>query len=55
MIEELQGDYKAFHAHFSVYEANGIPVGLKDLVRVAKIYGCEVPKIVDGKVVFKTI
>ena len=48
-------DYKGFHEHLKEYEDNGIPIGMKDLIRLAKQYNCEIPKLVDGKLVFSTI
>jgi hypothetical protein len=48
-------DYEGFHTHLKEYEENGIPTSFKDLVRLAKQYNCEIPKVVDGKLVFKTI
>lgn len=48
-------DYEGFYEHLKEYEDNGIPTGMKDLIRLAKQYNCEIPKIVDGKLVFSTI
>lgn len=48
-------DYEGFYDHLKEYEDNGIPTGMKDLIRLAKQYNCEIPKIVDGKMVFSTI
>lgn len=48
-------NYEGFYEHLKEYEDNGIPTGMKDLVRIAKQYNCEVPKVVDGKLVFDTI
>jgi len=48
-------DYEGFHDHLKEYEDNGIPTGMKDLIRLAKQYNCEIPKMLDGKLVFSTI
>ena len=48
-------DYEGFHEHLKEYEDNGIPMGLKDFIRLAKQYNCEIPKVVNGKLVFSTI
>lgn len=48
-------DYEGFYTHLKEYEENGIPTSFKDLVRLAKQYNCEIPKVVDGKLVFETI
>jgi hypothetical protein len=33
----------------------GIPHSWTDLVVLAKKYNCEIPEVVDGKLIFKTI
>jgi len=48
-------DYEGFYDHLKEHEDNGIPTGMKDLIRLAKQYNCEIPKVVDGKLVFSTI
>ena len=48
-------DYEGFYEHLKEYEDNGIPTSVKDLIRLAKQYNCEIPKLVDGKLVFSTI
>jgi len=48
-------DYEGFHDHLKEYEDNGIPTGMKDLIRLAKQYNCEIPKVVDGELVFNKI
>jgi len=50
-----KADYDKFYNHLKEYEILGMPTGLRDLVRLAKRYNCEIPKVVDGKFVFKTI
>lgn len=54
-MEEPKADYEGFCTHVKAYEEAGIPLGLKDLVRFAKQYNCEIPKIVNGELVFETI
>ena len=48
-------DYEGFYDHLKEYEDNGIPTGMKDLIRLAKQYNCEIPKVVDGELVFNKI
>jgi hypothetical protein len=50
-----KADYEGFCVHLKEYEENGIPTSFKDLIRLAKQYNCEIPKIVDGELVFETI
>lgn len=45
-------DYKGFGEHLQDYESLSIPIGRKDLVRLAKQYNCKVPKMVNGELVF---
>lgn len=45
-------DYEGFYEHLKEYEDNGIPTGMKDLIRLARQYNCEIPKLVNGKLVF---
>lgn len=55
MSESEKADYKGFMEHFQELEDAGLPMGFKDLVKLAKQYNCEIPTVVDGKLVFKTI
>ncbi len=38
-------DYKGFCLHLREYNQKGIPVGMRDLIRLAKQYNCEIPKL----------
>jgi hypothetical protein len=48
-------DYEGFCKHLEEYEIVGAPVGSCDLIRLGKQYNCEVPKVINGKLVFNTI
>lgn len=52
---EEKSPYEKFYEHVEEWEKNGIPYGTNDLIRIAKRYDCEIPKIVDGKLKFDTI
>jgi hypothetical protein len=45
-------DYESFALHIKEYGNNGIPVDHSDLVRIAQMYNCEVPRFVNGEYVF---
>ena len=48
-------NYEGFYEHVKEYDEISIPYGFRDLIRIAKLYNCEIPTLVDGKLVFKTI
>jgi len=54
-ISDKSANYEGFCSHMKEYKDNGIPIGMKDLIRLAKYYNCEIPHVIDGKFVFKTI
>jgi hypothetical protein len=48
----LGPNYKGFVEHVEVWNANGIPHSLSDMAELAERYGTEVPRLVDGELVF---
>jgi hypothetical protein len=48
-------DYEGFYKHMMEHDRFGIPHSWTDLVVLAKKYNCEIPEVVDGKLIFKTI
>jgi len=50
-----KADYEGFYNHVKELEEQGIPKSFRDLIKLAKQYNCEIPKIVDGELVFETI
>ncbi len=53
--KKQHADYEGFCLHIKEYEDKGIPTSFKDLLRLARQYNCEIPKIDGGELKFETI
>jgi hypothetical protein len=42
-MKTIRPNYKAFIEHLTEYAYNGIPVGMSDLIRLAKKYNTPIP------------
>lgn len=54
-IYQGEPDYEGFYKHLSERESHGIPHSFGDLIRLAKHYNCEIPRVKGGKLIFSTI